>query len=140
MPARGRKEQEGFLPGVPCFSEREGRQKHSKAPLTHRAPGCKGRLPSGEHSPPPPAACTAYSPQNPQCKETRSQPGSLLVSLTAAEQLWVLVPPAGRGCESLMAQHRAASYLPCELVPTLGALKLPHSLVPADVDTQLLDS
>lgn len=37
---------------MPCFSEREGRQKHSKAPLTHRAPGCKGRLPSGEHSPP----------------------------------------------------------------------------------------
>lgn len=39
---------------MPCFSEREGWQKHSKAPLTHRAPGCKGRLPSGEHSPPPP--------------------------------------------------------------------------------------
>lgn len=27
--------------------------------------------------------------------------------------------------------------LPCELVATLSALKLPHSLVPADMDTQL---
>lgn len=30
--------------------------------------------------------------------------------------------------------------LPCELVTTLSALKLPHSFVPADVDTQLLNS
>lgn len=28
-------------------------------------------------------------------------------------------------------------HLPCEFVATLNALELPHSLVPANVDTQL---
>lgn len=32
---------------------------------------------------------------------------------------------------------RGRPHLPCELVATLGALELPHSLVPADMDTQL---
>lgn len=35
-------------------------------------------------------------------------------------------------------QNQAVSHLPRELVAALGALELPHSLVPADVDTQLL--
>lgn len=123
------------LPGVLCSSEREGWQKHGKTLLhPHSSRGHKGR--AAQQRAQHPACC-------PYCLQPWEHPVQRNLFTTwesAAEQPQVLVLPAGMWCQSHTSQQRAVSYLPCELVTTLSALKLPHSFVPVDVDTQLLNS
>ena len=51
--------------------------------------------------------------------------------------MWGPAPRHSAPC-SRAPRRRGMPHLPRELVAALGALELPHALVPADVDAQLL--